>query len=132
MGEPCRHGRPERALPVYTVDEPVGIPADRVVAAVTTPAVESGNLEALLRRLLPTALVSLLPPQSIPTDMELLLQRLLSGVPAPTPSPQTGIAGMETLMQRLQPKTPILAARRDWSMMVCFSCGKPGHGVGRC
>ena len=23
-------------------------------------------------------------------------------------------------------------ALRDWSTMVWFSCGKPGHGVGRC
>ena len=42
-------------------------------------------------------------------------------------------------MQRLQPGASVLAAgsrptpaRRDWSTMVCFSCGKSGHGVGRC
>ena len=23
-------------------------------------------------------------------------------------------------------------ARSDWTTIVCFSCGKPGHGVGRC
>ena len=23
-------------------------------------------------------------------------------------------------------------ARRDWTTIVCFSCGKPGHRVGRC
>ena len=22
--------------------------------------------------------------------------------------------------------------RRDWATVVCFSCGKPGHGVTRC
>ena len=41
-------------------------------------------------------------------------------------------------MQHLQQGAPVLAersrpipARRDWSTMVCFSCGQPGHGVGR-
>ena len=24
------------------------------------------------------------------------------------------------------------AIRRDWAMVECFSCGKVGHGVGRC
>ena len=46
---------PERALPVYTVKEPACVPADQVVAAVTVPPVGPGDLEALLRRLLPTA-----------------------------------------------------------------------------
>ena len=53
---------PDRALPVYTVDEPVGIPANRVVVAATTPALESENLKILLNRLLPTAPVPLPPP----------------------------------------------------------------------
>ena len=41
---------PERALPVYTIEEPAVVSADRVVAAVAAPPVEPGNLEALLRR----------------------------------------------------------------------------------
>ena len=43
---------PERALPVYTVDEPACVPADRVVAAVTAPPVGPGDFKALLKRLL--------------------------------------------------------------------------------
>ena len=41
------------ALPVYTVDELVRVPADQVVAAVTASPVEPGDLEALLRHLGP-------------------------------------------------------------------------------
>ena len=37
------------------MDEPACVPADREVTAVTAPPVEPGNLEALLRRLFPTA-----------------------------------------------------------------------------
>ena len=72
----------ERALPVYNVDEPVCMPADRVVAAVTAPPVEQGDLEALLRCLLPTTSVTTQPPRPMPTDMEILLKRLLSGMTA--------------------------------------------------
>ena len=51
---------PERALPVYTVDEPVCMLADWLVVAVTAPPVGPGDLEALLRRLLPTAPVMMI------------------------------------------------------------------------
>ena len=44
----------ERARPVYTVKEPACMLAEQVVAAITTPSVGLGDLETLLRRLLPT------------------------------------------------------------------------------
>ena len=128
---------PERARPVYTVNEP----ADQAVGAVAAPPVGLGDLEALLRCLLPTAPVQTPPPRPVPTEMEILLERLLSTapIPAPTPPPRTAITGMETLLQCLLPGTPIPAsrprpvqARRDWTTIVCFSCGKLGHRVGRC
>ena len=78
---------PERALPVYTVDDP-GL-ADRMVAAVAAPPVGSDGLEALLRCLLPNTPV---PPKPIATELESLLQRLLTGVPAPTPLHHPGQA----------------------------------------
>ena len=89
------------------------MPADRVVAAVTAPPVGPGDLDALLRCLLPTAPMQTPPPRSIPTEMEILLERLQSGAPAltPTPPPQTGIMGMETLLQRLLPGTPVPDSR---------------------
>ena len=101
---------------------PACVPADQVVAAVIVPPVGPGNLEALLRRLLPTAPVQTPPPRTVPTEMEILLERLLSGAPAPapTPTPRTGITGMEALLQHLLPGTPVPAsARRDWTMIVC-------------
>ena len=59
--------------------------------------------------------------------------------PPPMLPPQTEITGMETMLQCLLPGTPVLApwsrpgpARRDWTTIVCFSCGKPGHGIGMC
>ena len=43
------------------------------------------------------------------------------------------------MLQGLLPRTPVPALRarpgpirRDWATVVCFSCGKAGHGVGRC
>ena len=67
---------PERALLVYTVDEPACVPADRLVAAVTAPPVRPGDIEALLTCLLPTALVQTPPHQPVPTELEILLERL--------------------------------------------------------
>ena len=69
MGEPRRYGRPE-GRDAGTGKSPTGIhrgrtggvPADRVVVAVAAPLVEPENLEALLRRLLPTAPVPLTSP----------------------------------------------------------------------
>ena len=126
---------PERALPVYTVDEPAGVGG----GGCSCSSGGTRNLEALLRHLLQTAPVLTPPPWAIPTDMELLLERLLTGAPTPTSLPQTGITGMETLLQRQLPGMPVPASRprlvsalRDWTTMVCSSCGKPGHGVGRC
>ena len=131
----------ERTLPVYTVDKPVNVPVDRVVAAATTPPAGPSNLEALLCHLLRTAPVPTLPPQPKPTELEISLKQLLSGVPTPppTPPPQTGMAEVEALLQRLLPGTSVMTlrerpgpARRDWNTIVCFSCGKSGHGASWC
>ena len=101
--EPRRFSKPgpERALPIYTVDEPGCGLDDRMVAAVTVPPVVPDQLETLLRRLLPTSLMPASPLKMIPTELESLLQRLLPGVPAPKPTlpPKTGITDMETLLQ---------------------------------
>ena len=110
-----------------------------MVAAVTAPPVGPGDLDALMRCLLPTTPMQTPPPRSIPTEMEILLERLQSGALAPTPTlpPQTGIMGMETLLHfperqfRTRGHDRVRLARTNWTTIVCFSCVKPGHGVGR-
>ena len=73
---------PERALPIYTMDEPACTPVDRVVAAVTAPPVDPGDLKALLRCLHPTAPVPTPPSRPMPTDMGFLLECSLCGMSA--------------------------------------------------
>ena len=86
-----RFGRPgpERALPIYTVDDVGGGRDGRVMADVTTSLTAPDQLETLLKRLFPTPVVP--PPQTQPGPV-----------------------------------------RRDWAIVVCFSCGKPGHGATQC
>ena len=79
---------PERALPVYTVNEPGCVSADRVVAAVTAP---------------PTGL-----PQGIAETLASKCQ---------TP-PRTGITGMETLLQHLLPGKPARHRCHGWVRLV--------------
>ena len=59
----------------------------------------------------PTAVVS--PP--VPTDLEQMLRSFLEG------------------QRQLQwPPPQKRPARRDWTDVVCFSCGKSGHATTRC
>ena len=63
--------------------------------------------------------------------------RTVAAVTIPPAAPsKTGITDMETLLQGLLPGIPTRARpgpiRRYWATVVCFSCGKAGHGVGRC
>ena len=70
-----------RASPIYAVNEPGCGLDDCMVAAVTIPLAEPDPLETLLRRLLPTPVVPVLPPKPVPTELESLLQVLLGEVP---------------------------------------------------
>ena len=99
---------PERALPIYTVDESGRGTDDQMVVAVTFPPAASEPLETLLRRLLPTPVKPTLPPKPVPTELERMLQRLLLEVqtPNPTPPAKSGITGLETLWQGLLPRIP--------------------------
>ena len=72
------------------------------------------DLEAMLKRLLPDMPTQAPPPRPAPSDIEAMLKRLLTG----------------TLTQAPQPRQATV--RRDWSTVLCFSCGQYGHGVGRC
>ena len=112
-----------------------------MMAAVTVPPTATDQLETLLRRLLPNKVLPASPPKPVSTELESLLRRLLERVqvPKPIPPPNTGTTDMETLLQGLLPAIPAAVPlarpgpiRRDWATVVCFSCGKAGHGVGRC
>ena len=102
------------------------------MAAVTASPTAPELLEALLRWLLATPVVS--PPDLTPVPSELvpLLQRLLGDArPAQSAPPgKSGITAMEILLQNswAQPDT----GRRDWTTVLCFSCGKMDQGATRC
>ena len=117
---------PDRALPIYIVDEPGWEMDDRMVAAVTTSPTAPEQLETLLRRLLSVPVVPPPPPKPVPSALE----RLLVGAQAPKPVPlaKTGITNSEILLQGLLPGIPASAARtqpgpmrRDWATVVCAS-----------
>ena len=131
---------PEKTRSVYTVSEPAVMPADRVVADVATPSLGLADLEMLLRRLLPSVPAPL--PRPVPAEIEIVWECLLSSTLALVPvSPsRSATMGMETMLRRLllpgtatpAPRSNPVPVRRDWTSVVCFSCGKPGHGVSRC
>ena len=98
-------------------------------------------LLSLMQHLLPTPAVS--PPKAtpIPSEFELLIQRLMGNdrPVQPGPTGRSGFTEMEVLIQTLLPfaapsqELPNRdSGRRDWSTVVCFSCGKPGHAASRC
>ena len=132
---------PDRTLPIYTVDTLSEEMDDRVAAAVTITQPEPDQLETLLRRLLSGPVVPPPPPEPVPSVLEQLLQRLLTDAQAPRPNPpsQAGHSDIESLIRNLLPGTSAPAAwaqqgpmRRNWNTVVCFSCGKAGHGATRC
>ena len=132
---------PDRAFPTYMVSVPKGELDDRRVAAVTTSQSTLDQLETLLRMLLAGPAVLAPPPKPDPPTVEQLLQCLLAGtqVRKPTPAVATGSSDIKTLLQSLLPGNLAPATqpqmgpmRRDWTMVVCFSCGKAGHSATQC
>ena len=97
-------------------------------------------MEDLLRRVLTTAE----PPAPKPgvPDVEKLLQQLVRETqsrPPPVVNPPVPTALEQMLRsfldgqrrrQQLPPRQR--SARRDWTDVVCFSCGKSGHAATRC
>ena len=128
-----------RRLVRCVVSELTFVPTEQVVAAVTGPSVSLANLETMLKHLLPAVPAQAPPPLSAPTDLKTMLKRLLPVVPAQAPPPHSAPTDIEAMLKHLLPGTPTLApqplpvtARRDWSSVLCFSCGKYGHAVGKC
>ena len=88
-----RFGRPgpERALPIYTVDDEGGGSDDRVVVAVTTSPTAPPSVGDF-------AQTAASHPEPVPSDLEQLLQWL--------PGAKTGITAIDTLLQNLLPAGP--------------------------
>ena len=129
---------PEKARVVCVVSELTFVPTEQVIAAVTSPSVRLADLESMLKRLLLDIPAQAPPPLSAPTDLEQDdMIRLLPVVPAQAPPPHSAPTDIEAMLKRLLPGTPTRAqqprpvtARRDWSSVLCFSCGEYGHRVG--
>ena len=130
-----RGGRPgpERALPIYTVDDVGGGRDDRTMAAVTTSL---DQLESLLRWLLPTSVVPPPPPKPVPSDLAQLLQWLLREAQTlqHVPSVKTGITVIQILLQNLLPVSPSPDSRTQLvpDIETELQCCVPGHGATRC
>ena len=108
---------------VYSVSDQVVRPVDRVVTAVATPLLGLADLETLLKRLLLSTTAPAPPPGPVPGEIETMLERLLSLLPVQVQAslPRSATTDMESVLQC-----------RDWITVVCFSCGRPGHGVSKC
>ena len=122
---------PDPIYPAYVVRD-----ADRTgetsrVAAVTGQRSGTNQLEDLLRRLITT--------MESPARRRMCQQwksccsewwrkhsRPVESSPAPTELEQMMRSFLAGQRQRQRP------ARRDWSDVVCFSCGKSGHAATRC
>ena len=129
-----RVGRPgaERALSIYMVDDVGGGRDDRIVAAVTTSPTAPDQLESLLRRLLPTSVVPPPPPKLVPGNS--CYNGYWEGPRYRSLPHQSRLESRRLKLccricfPRVQPR--ILGHSR--ATVLCFSCGKPGHGVTRC
>ena len=135
----CKPG-PEPVYPAYVIGESDDGVNDVRVATVNQPKSPPDQVEDLLRRLL----TSMAPPVMVPAPVlmvEKLLQHLVAEnqrrPPAPVIRDEPGgleklfrsfLSGQQTLGQQVRQRP----ARRDWNDLVCFSCGKSGHGVNRC
>ena len=110
------------------------------VATVTGQRSSTNQLEDLLRRVLAPAEPPA-PKPAVPA-VEKLLQQLVretqsrsSAVvspPVPTDLEQMLRSFLKGQRQRQGQPPRKRSARRDWTDMVCFSCGNSGHAATRC
>ena len=112
---------------------------NKSLLAVAGPSVGLDDLEAMLKRLLPAVPAQAPLPRSAHMDIETMLKRLLPDVPEQAPLPHSAHMDMEAMLKRLlsgtlthAPQPRPATAHRDWAAVLCFSCGKYGHGVGIC
>ena len=136
----CHADPAVRRASKYVVGDADNISETTRVAAVTGQKSSSNQLEDLLRRLL-TTVEPPAPKPEMPA-VEKLLQQLVKETqscppavvspPVPTELEQMLRSFLAGQRQRQRPLPRQRPARRDWTDVVCFFCGKSGHAATRC
>ena len=131
---------PDPIYPAYVVGEADYNTEITRVAEVTGQNSESHQLEVLLRRVLSTA-ERPAPKPEVP-EVEKQLQQLVRETrsrptkamnPTVTTSLEKMLLSFLDGQRRRQRKSPKQRpSRRDWSDVMCFSCGRSGHAATRC
>ena len=140
LGKPRRPRRiskpnPNPTYPAYAIGDADSDNEATRVAVITGQRSGQNQLEDLLRRVISTA------EPEVP-DVEKLLQQLVRGTqsrspavvspPVPTALEQMLRSFLDGQRQRQWPPPRQRPTRRDWTDVVCFSCGKSGHTATRC
>ena len=126
--------------PAYAVGDADGDSEATRVAVVTGQRSSQNQLEDLLRRVISTAEPSA-PKPEVP-DVEKLLQQLVRETQSrpPTVVSPPVLTALEQMLrsfldgqrQRQRPPPRQRPTQRDWTDVVCFSCGKSGQTATRC
>ena len=119
---------PDPMYPAYAVGDVDNNIETTRVAAVTGQRSSPNQLEDLLRWVLTTAE----PPARKPEvpDVEKLLQQLVRETQSRPPTVVS--PPVPTALEHMLRSFLDAPARRDWTDVVCFSCGKSGHAATRC
>ena len=131
---------PDPTYPTYAIGDADSDNEATRVAVVTGQRSGQIQLEDLLRRVISTA-ERPAPKPEVP-DVEKLLQQLVRETqsrppavvspPVPTALEQMLRSFLDGQRQRQRPPPRQRPTRRDWTDVVCFSCGKSGHTATRC
>ena len=136
----CSKPSPDPIYPAYVIGDADNNIETTRVAAVTGQRSSPNQLEDLLRRVLAPAEPPA-PKLEVPA-VEKLLQQLMRETqsrppavvspPVPTELEHMLRSFLKRQRQRQWPPPRQRPARRDWTDVVCFSCGKSGHAATRC
>ena len=131
---------PDPTYPAYAVSDTDSDNEVTRVAAVTGLRSGQNQLENLLRRVISTTERPAPKPEI--SDIEKLLQQLVReppnrpptvvNPPVPTTLEQMLLSFLDGQRQRQRQPPRQRPTRRDWTDVVCFSCGKSGHTATRC
>ena len=115
--------------PTFTVGETDSNNEITKVAAVTEPKSDQHKLMEVIRRTLAnTELPN--PKPEIPDILERLQQLLRELVPNTLEQTLKSLFDGQRQRQRQPPR--LRQQRRDWTDVICFSCGRSGHTATRC